>query len=239
MLGDVEAALTLGYREVYCCYQYIDPAPVEESSMKPVVTILLISLCGLVNAADHDEPALGYTLRIGDKQVRIEPGQEIVAMGNFQDPKIALVPDKFRQFTYAGMAFKYPANFAFEADFETEGVKIWSLDGNDFVIMLHQFQEPSMTPQALAEEMVNTYGPESKSEPISYRFNGAEYKGTRVHFTVFGTKLFQDILGIPTPEGSRLLLLQDLPAEEKVSEEERKLVLKLLDESLKPDSKSS
>jgi hypothetical protein len=67
----------------------------------------------------------------------------------------------------------------------------------------------------------------------SYNFNGQKYSGIRVRVTIAQTKLIQDVLALPTQKGSRLLILQDNEPEDKISEEESKAVLKLLNETLK------
>jgi len=201
--------------------------------MKLFATILCLLASSLAMASEQDEPSLVYTLQIDDQKIRVVPGQEIEIMGAFENPKVTLVPDKARLFTYSGITFKYPSQFAFEADFETAGVKMWSLDGNDCVIMVQQYEALQMTPQTFSEILKESYGPETKLENKSYRFNGQQYSGVRVRVSLAGTALIQDVIALPTKKGSRLLVLQDLPPEEKVSQDESKFVLKLLDETLK------
>jgi hypothetical protein len=193
--------------------------------------LLLLSAIA-VPASDKEEPALGYTLRLDGEVVRLVPGKAVRIKGHFADPKATLVPDTERLFTYGQVTFKYPANFAFEADFDTEGIKMWTLDGNNFVIMVQQYETVEMTPKAFAEQLKELYGPKTKIESRSYTFNSHQYSGTRVHFTVAKQTLIQDILALPTKKGTRLLILQDNPPEEGLSAES-KSVLKLLNESLK------
>ena len=201
--------------------------------MKLFTTFLFLLAWSLLTASEKEEPPLGYTLVLDEKTIRLAPGKEIQIKGLFENPKATLIPDKERLFTYGGITFKYPANFSFEADFKTEGVKIWSLDGNDFVIMVQHYETLKMTPKSFSEELRESYGTGTKTESRSYSFNGQKYSGVRVHLTLAGTKLIQDVLALPTQRGSRLLVLQDSPPEEKVSEDESKLVLRLLDETLK------
>jgi hypothetical protein len=198
--------------------------------MKLITTVVLMLAGGLVIASEKQEPSLGYTLRLGKETVRLVPGQETQLKGVFENPKATLIPDKERLFTYAGLTFKYPSNFAFEADFKTDGVKIWSLDGSDFIIMVQQY-DAVVTPKTLSEQLKKMYGPATKTESTSYKFNGTELSGVRVVATIAETKLTQDVLAVPTKKGSRVLILQD--AKEKVSDDESKFVLKLLNESFK------
>ena len=201
--------------------------------MKHFTTITLLLASSLVIASEKEEPPLGYTLLLDKEKIRLAAGEEIKIKGVFENPKATLIPDQERLFTYGGATFKYPSYFAFEADFEAEGVKQWSLDGNDFVLMLQYYESPKVTPQSLSEELKNLYGPGTQSENISYSFNGNKYSGIRVRISLAGTRVVQDIIALPTRKGSRLLVLQDHPPEEKVSEDESQFVLKLLHETLK------
>lgn len=185
-------------------------------------------------AAEDTEPPLNYTLKIGDESVRIVPGVAVDVKGAFTDPVVTLVPDAHRSFGYGGMTFSYPSNFAFEADFSTNGLKMWTLDGNNFVIMVHHYEAESVAPADLAAVMKKSYGAGTKSEPVSHTFNGHKLAGVRIRATVAGTSLIQDILALPAKQGGRILILQDLSPQEKVSDDESKQVLKLLGETLKP-----
>ena len=199
--------------------------------MKLLTTFLLLAT-GALMAADNEEPALGYTLRLDKETVRLLPGKEVQIKGRFENPTATLIPDKERLFTYGQVAFKYPSNFAFDADFSTEGVKIWKLDGNDFVVMVHQYESMEISPKQLAEQLKKLYGEKTKLENKSHSFNGQKYSGIRVYVTLAKQNMIQDVLALPTKKGSRLLILQDTPSEQGPSEE-AKIVLKLLDETFK------
>ena len=201
--------------------------------MKLLSRFLFLLPASLLVAADDQEPPLGYTLRLDKETVRLVPGKDIQIKGRFENPTATLLPDKERLFTYAQVSFKYPANFAFEADFSTEGVKMWTLDGNDVVIMIHQYESLERTARALAEELKKMYGEKTQLENKTYTFNRQKYSGVRVHATVVQQKLIQDVLSLPTKKGARLLIFQDNSPDEGVSDES-KTVLKLLDETLKP-----
>lgn len=184
-------------------------------------------------ASEALEPPLNYTLKMGERTVRLVPGTEVELKGTFTNPKLTLVPDDHRLFTYGGVTFGYPSDFAFEADFSEKGLKSWTLDGSDCVIMIHCYETEKTTPAAIAESLKGVYGEDSKTEPISHTFNGKKLSGVRVHATVAETTFFQDILALPSDQGSRLLILQDLPKHAKVSDAETKKVMKLLNETLK------
>src|SRR5688572_8619021 len=129
----------------------------QSSAMKLLTTLILLVPASLLLASDQEEPALSYTLRLDKETVRLTPGTAVEIKGRFDNPKATLVPDTERLFTYGQITFKYPANFAFEADFDTEGVKLWTLDGNSFVIMVHQYESIEMTPRAFADQLKGHY----------------------------------------------------------------------------------
>ena len=198
-----------------------------------VAATLFLAAGNSLPAAENVEPPLNYTLKMGDQNVRRVPGTEVDIKGSFTNPKVTLIPDEHRTFTYGGVTFGYPSDFAFEADFGEKGLKTWSLDGNDSVIMLHCYETEKVTPADMATSLKGVYGKSTKSEPTSYTFNGKELTGVRIHATVAGSTFYQDVLALPSEKGSRLLILQDRPKEAKVSEVETNKVMKLLTETLK------
>jgi hypothetical protein len=208
------------------------PAFSHPRTMKVLSTLILLFPATLLLAAEDQEPALGYTLRLNNETVRLVPGKDVQVQGRFENPTVTLVPDKERLFTHGQVAFKYPSHFAFEADFSTEGIKMWTLDGNNAVIMIHQYESVAMTPKSFSEQLKKIYGEKTKLENKTYTFNRQKYSGVRVHATLAQQKIIQDVLALPTKKGSRLLILQDNATEDGVSDESKR-VLKLLDETLK------
>ena len=199
--------------------------------MKAISALLCWSLLVLASASEKDEPPLGYTLQIDGKEVLLEPGKELKIEGKFENPKVKLLPNQTRLFSAAGVVFKYPAYFTFEADFSSEGVKIWTLNGKEFMIMVHQFSA-KLSAQQMAESMKAQYGKSAKTSPVSRKINGQNLKGVRVTANFAGAGITQDVLDLPTENGNRLLVIQDLIEKEEESVEETKLSMGLLDETL-------
>jgi hypothetical protein len=208
-------------------------SPASWIDMKAISALLCWSLLVVASASEKDEPLLGYTLQIDGKEVLLEPGKELKIEGKFENPKVKLLPNQTRLFSAAGVVFKYPAYFTFEADFSTDGIKIWTLSGKDFMVMLHQISA-NVSAKEIAEGMKTQYGKSSKTSPISRKINGQNLKGVRVTANLAGAGLVQDVLALPTENGSRLLILQDLTEKEKEAESvaETKLATDLLDATL-------
>ena len=136
-------------------------------------------------ASEKDEPLLGYTLQVNGKNILLEPGKEVKIEGTFENPMVKLVPKQERFFSAAGVSFKYPAYFTFEADFSAEGIKIWTISGKDFMLMLHQLADGKLTATAMAEAMKSQYGKSAKTSPTERTINGQKLKGVRIspHFS--------------------------------------------------------
>lgn len=199
--------------------------------MKAISALLCWALLVIASASEKDEPQLGYTLQIDGKDVLLEPGKELKIEGKFEDPKVKLLPSQTRLFSAAGVVFKYPAYFTFEADLSSEGIKRWTLSGKDFMVMLHQFVA-KVSAKAMAEGMKAQYGKSANTIPISRKINGQTLKGVRVTAKFAGAGITQDVLDLPTENGNRLLVIQDLTEKEDESVAETKLAMGLLDTTL-------
>ena len=182
---------------------------------------------------------MGYTLKIGEQKVRVEAGSETTIQGMFENPKVTLEPDTERHFTYAGLDFRYPAYFAFEADMETESVRIWTLSGNSSTLMIQHYQTLEMTVEQFTDALKTQYGKSATVKPISRQFKGRTYHGLQVTAKIAGATITQDVLPFDSTIGSRFLMIQQSDGESEVSKAEAELVVKLLNSSLdiKPLSK--
>ena len=199
--------------------------------MKLIPTLFsLILTCNL--QAETEEPKLSYELLIGEKRVDITADNETVVEGDFSNPKIRLIPSKVRLFNYAGISFEYPSNFAFEADLTTPGIKIWTLDGNDNVIMI-QKHAGKIELSELMMELKTLYGEGVEPAKVKHMLGGKEYSGLRVKLELATIKIIQDYIQLPCKDGSLVMMVQDFPIEEKISDAEIKNVLKLLNTSFK------
>ena len=199
--------------------------------MKLLTVLILSTFFTFLCADDSKEPQLGFTLKIDNQTVKLEENKAVQLSGISKNPKVTLIPDKHRYFTYAGLKFYYPSNMSFEADFSEPGLKMWTLDGNDFVLSVHHYTGLKLTAKALANQLKAYYGKSTKASPISYTFNKVKYSGLRIEAKIAGSGIIQDVIEIPTKKGSRIIILQDSIASEKVSEDERKLILGLLEKS--------
>lgn len=177
------------------------------------------------------EPVLEFSLQIQDKVVRVTPGEPVKVPGNFSSPTVKLIPDEFRTFSYGGVSFRYPSNFAFECDLTDENVRTWSLDGASCVIMVQQYSV-MIEAEQLASSLVDQYG-ESNAQvsDTTLTLGGKKLPGKRVTAKVASTTIVQDVFQVPSSKGTTLILLQHTPNDDGSVPAERKHMEKLLSDS--------
>jgi hypothetical protein len=197
------------------------------------LSIMLIASCGLIQASEEIEPPLGHVLQIGQEKIRLEPGKELQINGNFDNPKLKLIPDLERQFNAAGVQFKYPAYFTFEADFTTEGIRIWTLGGKQMLLMLQAMDGVKVSAQEMADSMKDEYGKKAKTAPLTRKIGGKQMEGVRISADLAMVKLQQDIFALPSKNGSRFLIVQDTTEGEAAFKAEKDDVNALLDKTLR------
>lgn len=178
-------------------------------------------------AAEDMEPPLGYTLLINGIEHRMKSGETIQLKGTFTDPSIKLIADKERLFSYTGLSFRYPAYFSFEADLKSENNKNWILSGNDFKIMIFKVKG-ALIPDTFAHSVAKKFGKDVKISDVERTFGGKQYKGKRVDVAVAEKSFSQEAFLLVSKGVHIMLVLQDALPSQKVSEEESKGALDLL-----------
>ena len=164
------------------------------------------------NAPDESkEPALKYTLKIGDKSIAITEGETARVDGTFSNPKVRLTAQSYRVFPYQGISFKYPRAFTFEAELDDADYKNWTLSGNDFTIMYFVLKG-NLTTRDFADNMIDQFGRKNckVSNAAPMKFGDKELSGTTLIAAVVGNKIVMDIYRVPSEDTqTKLLVLQD------------------------------
>ncbi len=81
--------------------------------------------------ADQEPPLLLY-LESDGKRIPIELDKPFGLEALAGKKTAVLRAEPYRVFQHAGLSFRYPRSYIFEADQETPGVTQWSLDGPSF-----------------------------------------------------------------------------------------------------------
>ncbi len=216
------------------------------------VAVCLLSLSGLVGSEvscaedESAEPPIAYTLKINNETVSLSPGKTQELLGAYVNPRLTLDVASTRRFPYAGLAFNYPVTYGFEADITDPDARIWTMDGNNVVIMVFAFTEEVGT-ETLAISTAQTLGVDNPDvKPVRMTLAVQELTGSAITVS-FGTEqIHQQFIALPAESGLwRILVLQDSPQKSGEPSDEFRSTLKLLQESLtltKPgssDTKSS
>ena len=201
------------------------------------VLFVLPLWCGFCSAAspavdpESVEPPLGFAIQLGDQSIRLHEGESAKLNGKFENPEVKLISDDFRTFPYAGVSFRYPKHFAFEADFELEGRRYWALDGNNCVISIHA-HTARLTVTEFAELLVDQYGAANcRVTDTTLTLANQTLKGKRVEASIATSKIVQEVFLLPTGRTCTLLMLQDTPGKDGAASEERRIAGNLLSKS--------
>lgn len=199
-----------------------------------IALILQIEPTYAVDLDESREPPLQYMLHIDGKPIAIEENNDLVIKGHFADPNIKLVVEPVRVFPYRGVSFKYPRHFVFEAELEDQDAQIWTLSGNDFVIMYFDLNG-DVSADWYATELLSQFGKENGKivdRDIAVLLGKQKLKGTRMRVTVATHTMQMDVyrLGF-NKDRTRLLVFQDSLDEKSKPSKEGTAALSLLKES--------
>jgi hypothetical protein len=179
-------------------------------------------------ADESAEPPLKYSVQVGDKTVAASEGEAIQLEGTFVNPKLKITPHPFRVFPYQGVSFNYPRGYSFEADFDDPNVKIWTLTGNDFVIMFFAM-DVAISAEQYAKDMVEQFGGENAkitNANAKIKLGKHEFSGVTMQATVVTQTLELQIYHLSTKgNGTRLLVFQDCLDDAKKQSKEAKETL--------------
>ena len=188
-----------------------------------IALIVLLALVPLALACDpggggaaapdeSKEPPVRYTVTVGDKTVSVIEGETVKVDGSFTNPQISVVGDPHRLFNYAGMSFKYPRSYTFEADLEDTDAPNWTLSGNDLKIMVFKLND-RVTPKEFAEGMMEQFGDGNSritNPNSSITLGGQALTGTAIDITVTSYRMTTEIYQVPGKgKQTRLIVFQD------------------------------
>lgn len=197
--------------------------PVHRTRTSVVVSVMLLLSASGFSADEMAEPPVSYTLEVDGKPHAIQPDKPLEIAGTLQSPKVVLRVSEYRTFTCAGMTFRYPTSFSWEAEAE-EGVTSWILDGNSVVVMVYRFDHV-VTAKSFAEEYADSFHQSdgfARIRPIERNFGGALRKGLVVETRILDHRMVSEIYTLQSDKGTRLLMFQDSPPDGEMNSEEGK-----------------
>ena len=204
--------------------------------------IMVIGFSALCFAIDEtQEPPLKFTLVINGQQRELVLDKPVTLAGDYKDPKVVLRASANRLFTYGDITFQYPSSFTWEAELESENERTWTLSGNDFKIMYFILPD-TLSVEAYSQAIAKQLGEGSTRISDTERtLDGQRLKGKLLFVKLAGTALTIEVYSLSAKAGSRLLVLQDSPPDNRASSKEAEGALAILsnsfrDTSNKPDA---
>jgi hypothetical protein len=187
-----------------------------QPNYKLVVWLSLLCL-GCDSPADagpdeSKEPPSTFVVTVGQESVVIKEGETAQLDGQFTNPSVSVTPQAYRVFPYAGIKFKYPRSFTFEADLSDPNSKSWTLSGNDLKIMIFVLNS-RLTTADFANNMMEQFGGENcqvVDANASLAMGKQTLSGTTIHVSVATFKMAMDIYLVPSRgPATKLLVIQD------------------------------
>jgi hypothetical protein len=189
---------------------------------------------------DQEPPLLLY-LESNGKRIPIELDKPFATETLAGTKTATLRAEPYRVFPYAGLSFRYPRGYSYEANLDDSGVSFWTMTGSNFVIMLQQFpgtRDHAAIRQTVTDGMIKSYG-DAKARQLDTKLevDGVILQGRRLEFTLAETLLHQELFSFNAGETSVVLILQDTPHETGKPSVDRINGEKLLRESLRLPAK--
>ncbi len=181
------------------------------------------------------EPKATFILQIGDQQYFLSQGEEMTLDPIDKAAKVSIRLGDSKRLETGAMAFDYPNGYGFEFE-ESEGYKNWTLDGNNFVIMLFQFDAKTELDDFL-DLMISQFGKKNTStSATSMTLGNRKLEGKRLDVSLVGQRISLDFLEIVQPDGkTRFLALQDTKNEDGSDSAESRDTIKMIAGSVKYD----
>lgn len=155
-------------------------------------------------------------------------GKEVVA-------RLVQKPD--RLFKTPGLSFRIPSQHAYEFDDSAPGIKQWTFDGNDNVVIVTGSDvgiEGGELIKSTVDGIVSKFGRKnSKQDKSELTLGGKKYPSVRLRITLAGQSLQYQIASVASGKFTFLIMVQDSLNDDGSESDETKSVLQLLDKTLK------
>jgi hypothetical protein len=206
--------------------------------------ILALLVCAPLAAGAGDgpnpdqEPPQIFYLEVDGKKVPIELDKPFPTESLKGSKSVILRVEPFRVFRYGGLTFQYPREYNFEADHSTPGLGLWTLSGNDCVIMVQRFEgnaDPEEMRRLVVDQLAAKYeGAKKKQGETTLKLKDTILKGIRLEVEFAESTFHQDSYALPAGKNdSVVLMIQDSVQDDGKPSADRVRAEKLLSETLR------
>ena len=173
-----------------------------------------------------------FEVQVNSKKYTVEEGNELEIDGELKNPKITIkILDK-KKFNAGNLQFQYPSNFSFEVE-KSEGYSSWTLDGNDYVVMIFDLDEITGI-ESFTDGMISSFGEENcRTKKIKTKLGDKTLSGIQLFVELVGQKLTIDLYEYSTSENnSKYIVFQDILEEDGTSTIEGVNAFKMISETI-------
>ena len=183
-----------------------------------------------------EEPAAILSVEVGGRTVQAELGKPFEIETKAGKTTLTVRLEPYRRFDRAGVSFRYPTPFLYEADLDTPGVSIWTLEGKDAIVMVQHFKgrnDPEAVREEVADAMTAQFGKANvKQGEAALAHAGGTLKGTGLEIALAGQRLSYRLFAAASGDDTVVLALQDSPKDDGRPSDESAALLLLLKDSL-------
>jgi len=205
--------------------------------MKNIITIVLLLLCNVLSFAQNNkkknfETKSMFEVQVDSKKYKLEEGDELDIEGELKNPKISVKLLDFKKFNAGNLLFEYPSNFSFEIE-KSEGYKNWTLDGNNYVIMIFDIDGESQVKDFI-DNMIGQFGKEKcKTKEIKSRLGEKVLSGIQLYVELAGQKLTVDFYEYSTSKNnSKYIAFQETLMDDGATTAEGVMTFKMINDSI-------
>ncbi len=216
------------------------PRPAYVLFALPLIVALAAPAVAGRSGQEGKEPPAEYVLEIDGQEVAVSLGSATTAKVGGRDVRVRLSLGPDRGFDQYGLSFRYPTTHNWEFDGSDPSALLWTLDGNDNVVMLLK-GDKTFTPGQLRDELATSIAAQFGSAPVTrskvtMTLEGRKEQGVELKILVGSAWITQQLYGLSTSEGTWVIVIQDTMDETgRVGSHETGLVKKLLTATLKTD----
>jgi len=190
---------------------------------------------GMPRLDETQPPPLRIELQIDGKSHQLVEGQKASIQIGDQKHEVLARSMPTRTFHAAGLAFDYAAGMSFEYENDEElGMRLWTLTGNDTVVMVYEFDEGSAN--GMAREILQATVDEladGKTEAIELRVGGKAQKAYKAAVSFDGEPMTFFTFGARAGDRCCVVMVQDSSGEADTLAAETRQMMQRIDKTFR------